>query len=96
MRGAGFAVEVHARNSSLVYGALGAGSIAASPFGTLRRYQATLQTLALQNVASSPLTLAWTLPTGPQFLGLQLHYQALIVDPLEGPRLGNAIGDAVR
>ena len=47
-------------------------------------------------MTTGPLTLSWTLPTAPGLAGIELHYQALVVDPIEGPVLTNVIRDVVQ
>lgn len=76
--------------------ALGYGTLPAGPFGTMRLDPATLVTLAVQNVAASPLTISWTLPNVPALAGTALHYQAFVIDPTDGPVLTNTIRDVVQ
>ena len=98
VRGSTYTVEVHAPSGSLV-GAFAASGPAAQPlppYGMLRIDPATAVCLGGQLLATNPWTLSWALPNVPQILGLPLHYQALVVDPISGPRVSNAIGDVVQ
>ncbi|MCB9877857.1 MAG: hypothetical protein H6835_09675 [Planctomycetes bacterium] len=100
MRGASYSVEFHARpgTTSLIgaCGALGTGILAAGPFGVLGLDPATAASLAVALVGNGPLTLTWTIPNLPALAGLELDYQALVVDPLDGPVVSNRIRDVVQ
>lgn len=97
-RGSNYSVEFHARPGSLVgaCAALAAGQLPAGPFGVLRLDPATAAPLAVATITTGPLVLSWSLPNLPALAGLELHYQSLVVDALEGPVLGNMIRDVVQ
>ncbi len=98
VRGGNYSVEFHARPGSVVgaCAALAAGQLSAGPFGVLRLDPATAAPLAVATIATGPLVLSWTLPNLPALAGLELHYQALVVDPINGPVLSNDIVDVVQ
>jgi len=100
VRGGTYNLEFHVRpgTASLVgaCGAFGPGLIAAGPFGQLQLDPATALLLGTAIVSSSPLVVGWSLPNVPSLAGIELHYQALVVDPLEGPVVSNAIRDVVQ
>lgn len=100
VHGAGYSVEFHARPgaTSLVgaCGALGAGAIPVGPFGVLRLDPASAVPLAVAFVTTGPLTLNWALPNVPGLAGIPLHYQACVIDPVEGPVVTNTIRDVVQ
>jgi len=68
----------------------------AGQLGTLRLDQSLMTTLIVETVTNGPLQLSWALPTNPAFLGVQLHYQALMVDVVIGVHFTNAIRELVR
>ncbi|MEZ6036109.1 MAG: VCBS repeat-containing protein [Planctomycetota bacterium] len=100
VRGAAYSVEFHARPgvTSLVgaCGSLGSGILPVGPFGVLGLDPATAASLAVAQVTTGPLTLTWTVPNLPALAGLELDYQALVVDPLDGPLVSNRIRDVVQ
>src|SRR5690606_28622049 len=98
VRGATYSVEFHARPGALLgaCGALAGGVLPVAPFGVLNLDPATAQPLAVASITTGPLTLAWTVPNLPGLAGLALHYQAVVVDPVEGPVVSNAIVDIVQ
>ncbi|MBL8731207.1 MAG: VCBS repeat-containing protein [Planctomycetes bacterium] len=97
-RGSNYSVEFHARPGSVVgaCAALAVGQLPAGPFGVLRLDPATAAPLAVATITTGPLVLSWSLPNLPALAGLELHYQSLVVDALEGPVLGNLIRDVVQ
>jgi hypothetical protein len=99
-RGASYSVEFHARpNATSVVGAFGAfgtGVVPVGIFASLRLDPATFTTLAVQYVGTSPLALSWPIPNVPALAGTALHYQGIVVDPLQGFLLTNAIRDVVQ
>ena len=100
VRGGTYNLEFHVRlgTASLVgaCGAFGPGLIAAGPFGLLQLDPATAAPLATALVTNGPLVLSWALPNVPSLAGIALHYQALVVDQLEGPVVSNSIRDVVQ
>ena len=100
VRGATYNVQFHVRPGATsvvgACGALGAGTIAAGPFGVLRLDPASAMALATAQVTTGPLTLTWALPNLPALAGIPLHYQACVIDPVEGPVVTNVIRDVVQ
>jgi hypothetical protein len=100
VRGGNYSVEFHARPgvTSLVgaCAALGAGSIAAGPFGILRLDPASAVPIGAAIVSTGPLTISGAIPNVPALAGLTLHYQGLVVDTVEGPVVTNTIRDVVQ
>ena len=100
VRGSTFASTVNGRpgvgSPFVLAGALGAGVLPVAGLGWLRLDPAALVTLG-SGVASTPATtLSWSVPANPALAGISVHQQALLVDPISGPRLGNAIVDVVQ
>lgn len=99
-RGTPYSVQFLARPNVTskvgAFAAFGSGTIAAGPFGMMRLDPASILTLAIQNVNTNPMTLGWTIPNVPALAGTALHYQAFVIDPLEGPVLTNAIRDVIQ
>lgn len=100
VRGAAYSLACHGRpgQTSLVgvCGALGSGALAVGPFGVLQLDPATVLPLAFGSVNGAPLVITWQVPNLPGLAGTALHYQALVVDPLEGPVVTNWIRDVVQ
>jgi hypothetical protein len=65
-RGNSYSVQFYTRpgvtSTVGAFASLGYGTLPAGPFGTMHLDPATLVTLAIQNVATSPLTISWTIP----------------------------------
>ena len=66
------------------------------PYGTFLLDPATMVTVDLAVVVSSPHVRTWTLPNVPALVGTALHYQAIADDGLRGPVIGNTFRDVVR
>jgi len=95
-----FNLDVHTRAGGTsyvaVHAALGASSIPLGALGHLRLDPASLVLLTAQPVSGNPLTLPWRVPNVARYAGMNLHFQAVIVDPATGPRLSNAIREVVQ
>jgi len=55
-----------------------------------------LDTITVESVTASPLRRSWTIPNWSALVGVELHYQALVIDPITGPHLTNAWHTAVQ
>ncbi|MBL8754883.1 MAG: VCBS repeat-containing protein [Planctomycetes bacterium] len=100
VRGGSYSVEFHVRPGAAsivgVCAAHGPGAIPAGPFGVLRLDPVSAAPLTTSPVTTAPLVLSWSIPNVPALAGVTLHYQALVVDPIEGPVLTNPISDVVQ
>ena len=100
VRGTSYAVDFHTRPGAttpvLSLVALGAGSVVMPGVGTLLLDPTSTATIGLHLVTAPPHTLTLQIPAAPAFAGLQLHYQAVMIDPIAGLGFSNAIGDVVQ
>ncbi len=66
------------------------------PFGTVRidLLQGTFLWPLVDTTGQSTIT--WTIPNQPALLGTELHYQAIVFDPLRAPFLTNTIRDVIQ
>ena len=100
VHGQSYSVEFHSRPGTFAAVgagvALAAGTLPAGPFGVLRLDPGTAVALASSLGSTSPLTLSWTLPNVPSLAGIELHFQAVVIDAVEGPVISNAISDVVQ
>jgi hypothetical protein len=93
-----YSVALHTRLGSLAatLAAFGPGSVPFGPYGTFLLDPATMVTVDLAVVVSSPHVRTWTLPNVPALVGTALHYQAIVDDGLRGPVIGNTFRDVVQ
>ncbi len=98
--GGNYAVTVHARTGTptlaAVVGAFGAGTTPAGPFGSLRLDPASALVVFVHALQPAPTTANWGVPNVAALVGTQLHYQAIVVDPLVGYLTTNSFRDVVQ
>ncbi|MCB9886691.1 MAG: VCBS repeat-containing protein [Planctomycetes bacterium] len=100
VRGLTFTVDFHVRTSATsvvaAFASWGASLMPAGPLGILRLDPVLLDTITVESVTASPLRRSWTIPNWSALVGVELHYQALVIDPITGPHLTNAWHTAVQ
>lgn len=75
---------------------LAGASTPAGPLGTLRLDQGPMVTLDIQMVSNGLLQLTYPINLDQGFVGVQLHYQALLLEPNGTLRFTNAIREIVQ
>ena len=75
---------------------LAGASTPAGPLGTLRLDQGPMVTLDIQMVSNGMLQLTYPINLDQGFVGVQLHYQALLLEPNGTLRFTNAIREIVQ
>ena len=100
VHGAGYTVSVHTRPGApsfvIAMASLAERITPLPPLGTLRLNPAMLTILGMQTVTAGPMQLSLPLPNNPALVAVQLHFQALLLDPRNGLQLSNAIKDIVQ
>ena len=100
MLGAPYAYELRSRPGvvapGLVLGATAGGNLPTVPYGTLRLNPASLVVLAATPSTAAPQSFQLAIPNLPQLTGMSVHLQGLVLDPLDGVRLTNAIVETVQ
>jgi hypothetical protein len=99
--GQSYAIDVHTRPgtaSTLVVpmAALAGASTSFGALGTLRLDLAVGFVGGAFVQTGTPLRTTWTIPANAAFVGVEIHHQAFVVDPVVGLHLTNAVRDVVQ
>src|SRR5690606_3508711 len=89
VRGATYSVNLHSRPNvcslAPLFYATGRGTTPLGPFGTLQLDSASVMIVGLQLPPSmTPTSYSWLMPTSALLAGVELHFQAIVEDPLNG------------
>lgn len=96
-----YPLEFHApvRSTPVVFGPAGANAgafLPLPPYGNLRLDLTQGAFMWALPTTTGLHTHVWSIPNLPLLLGIELHYQAVVFDPLRAPFLTNAVRDVIQ